>query len=510
MAIGDAFSAPMGVKNQMYGQPQRVPGYAEGYAQAPGQARPALPPEPYPIGRPTGIVGGPAYYTPPGFQAPPQPTQAFMPTDVRPDPIGQQFMRQLQSPMGQQFQAQYEATQAPMRAREAELRDAERARQDQRFQELMNRIAELEGQLSAREEAATIPPPQIPYVPGGPFIPGLPDFSDFDFSQIDFSNLPETLDLGDVELNIPGIQKGLRTFLNIPEPTAPINREEIIRDVQSQLKIPERFDPTEIQKQIEELKARPVFEPQELDREALVRDIQSQIKLPEIPQQQIDREDIIRDIQSRINIPKMPALPDVSKFATREDISKAISRLPQAPQIDVESLRKDILSQVPQAPQIDRESLIRDIQAGIKMPAVPEIDRQALIRDIQSQIKVPERFDPSSLESRISGLQSQIQGIPQFDPTGLQQRLGALESREIPTFDPSGLQQQISGLQKQLAGLPRPQQIDVEALRRDILSQVPKQPSIDVEALKRDILSSIPQQQSLPSIPRINLPSIIR
>ncbi len=449
MAIGDAFSAPMGVKNQMYGQPQRVPGYAEGYAQAPGQARPALPLEPYPIGRPTGVVGGPAYYTPPGFQAPPQPTQAFMPTDVRPDPIGQQFMRQLQSPMGQQFQAQYEATQAPMRAREAELRDAERARQDQRFQEMMDRIAELEGQLSAREEAAKIPPSQIPYVPGGPFIPGLPDFSDFDFSQIDFSNLPETLDLGDVELNIPEIQKSLRTFLNVPEPTAPINREEIIRDIQSQLKIPERFDPTEIQREIEQLKARPVFEPQELDREALARDIQSRIKLPKIPTGRdfsVDREDIIRDIESRINIPKtpqidrealvrdiqsqiklpqIPQLPDVSKFATREDISKAISGLPQAPQIDVESLRSDILGR-------------------------------------------------------------------------------------LPTFDPSGLQGQISGLQKQIAGLPRPQQIDVEALRRDILSQVPKQPSIDVEALKRDILSSIPQQQSLPSIPRINLPSIIR
>jgi len=394
--------APTGVQNQMYGQPQRVPGYAEGYAQAPGQARPALPPEPYPIGRPTGIVGGPAYYTPPGFQAPPQPTEAFMPTDVRPDPIGQQFMRQLQSPMGQQFQAQYEATQAPMRAREAELRDAERARQDQRFQEMMDRIAELEGQLSARQEVVTGTQPQIPYVPGGPFIPGLPDFSDFDFSKIDFSNLPGTLDLGDIQVDIPEMQKGLRTFLNVPEPMAPINREEIIRDVQSQLKIPERFDPTEIQREIEQLKARPVFEPQELDREALARDIQSQIKLPQIPQ-----------------------LPDVSKFATREDISKAISGLPQAPQIDVGSLRSDILSRVPQ-------------------------------------------------------------------------------------FDPSGLQREISQLRSQIGNIPSPQQIDVEALRRDILSQVPKQPSIDVEALKRDILSSIPQQQSLPSIPRINLPSIIR
>ena len=204
------------------------------------------------------------------------------------------------------------------------------------------------------------------------------------------------------------------------------------------------------------------------------------------------------------------------------------------------------------------------------MPAVPEIDRESLVRDIQSQLKVPERFDPTALEQQIGGLQKQIAGLPQpqqidvealrsdilgrvptFDPTGLQARLGALESREIPTFDPSGLQQQIaankallenlpqpqqidvgalrsdilsrvpqfdpsslqreiSQLRSQIGNIPSPQQIDVEALRRDILSQVPRQQSIDVEALKRDILSSIPQQQSLPSIPKINLPSIIR
>jgi len=219
MAIGDAFSAPMGVKNQMYGQPQRVPGYAEGYAQAPGQARPALPPEPYPIGRPTGVVGGPAYYTPPGFQAPPQPTEAFMPTDRMPDPIGQQFMRQYQSPMGQQFIDQYEATQAPIRQAELEAREAERARQDQRFQEMMDRIAELEGQLTAREEAATIPQPNIPvFDTGNPLgidLSGLPDFS-----QIDFSGIPDFLK----NLNIPGITD--RPMEGTGREEAPIDRPD--------------------------------------------------------------------------------------------------------------------------------------------------------------------------------------------------------------------------------------------------------------------------------------------
>ena len=41
------------------------------------------------------VVGGPAYFTPEGYQAPVQPTQSFMPTNVAPDPIRDQFNRQL-------------------------------------------------------------------------------------------------------------------------------------------------------------------------------------------------------------------------------------------------------------------------------------------------------------------------------------------------------------------------------------------------------------------------------
>lgn len=168
----------------MVGQPSRVPGYSQGLAQAPGQM--ALPPEPMPIGRPTAVVGGPAYFTPQGYNAPPQPTEAFMPTDRAPDPIGQQFMRQMQSPMGQQFQQQYEATQAPIREAEMAKRAEEQAAQDARFQEMMDRIAELEGQL-ATPTPSPVPEPE-PYLPGGPF-PGIPDFSNLDFSGLpDFLN----------------------------------------------------------------------------------------------------------------------------------------------------------------------------------------------------------------------------------------------------------------------------------------------------------------------------------
>jgi len=185
MSIRDALTAPTGVQNQMVGQPSRVPGYSQGLGQAPGQM--ALPPEPMPIGRPTAVVGGPAYFTPQGYNAPPQPTEAFMPTDRAPDPIGQQFMRQMQSPMGQQFQQQYEATQAPIREAEMAQRAEEQAAQDTRFQEMMDRIAELEGQL-ATPTPSPVPEPE-PYVPGQTPFPGIPDFSNLDFSGLpDFLN----------------------------------------------------------------------------------------------------------------------------------------------------------------------------------------------------------------------------------------------------------------------------------------------------------------------------------
>ena len=227
MAIGDALTAPTGVQNQMVGQPSRVPGYDQGYAQAPGMPRPT---QPNPMGRPTAVVGGPAYFTPEGYNAPPQPTQAFMPTDRAPDPIGDQFMRQMQSPMGQQYQQQYEAIQAPMREAEMAQRAEEQAAQDARFQEMMDRIAELEGQVPGpAEPTAPMPGDVDPYVPGGTF-PGIPDF----IRDLDFSGLPDFsgIDFSDYDLGALGPiidQYNDRIEMGEPEPIDTFI-EEAMRD----------------------------------------------------------------------------------------------------------------------------------------------------------------------------------------------------------------------------------------------------------------------------------------
>ena len=49
--------------------------------------------------RPSLVVGGPAFFTPEGYQAPVQPEQAFMPTDRRPDAIGDNFRRPYERPI---------------------------------------------------------------------------------------------------------------------------------------------------------------------------------------------------------------------------------------------------------------------------------------------------------------------------------------------------------------------------------------------------------------------------
>ena len=66
--------------------------------------------------RPSLVVGGPAYFTPEGYEAPRQPEQAFMPTDKMPDPIGEQFRRANPRPMDEMelYSPAYAASQNSM------------------------------------------------------------------------------------------------------------------------------------------------------------------------------------------------------------------------------------------------------------------------------------------------------------------------------------------------------------------------------------------------------------
>jgi hypothetical protein len=303
----------------------------------------ALPPEPMPIGRPTAVVGGPAYFTPQGYNAPPQPTEAFMPTDVRPDPIGQQFMRQMQSPMGQQFQAQYEATQAPIREAEAAARAEAQAAQDARFQEMMDRIAELEGQLAQPEPM----PEPSPYIPGQTPFPGIPDFiRNLDFSNIDFSNIPglSNFDYDDIMRQYNdrmemGEPEPIDSFLPDPRDLPPMKPMPVDEPRFTTMPVPDgpRGPGMSIGDMLEgRVTTMPVEEPVRLSPEA-VRDIIERREEPITRREEPRlmpmpvREPEPAPVMPRISMPK---LPDFSNIPTPEPILRAGDIMPNSPVVD--------------------------------------------------------------------------------------------------------------------------------------------------------------------------------
>ena len=74
-----------GFQNQQFGEVERI-------ERMPAPPQPMQP-------RPSLVVGGPGFFTPEGYQAPVQPEQAFMPTDRRPDPIGDNFRKPYERPI---------------------------------------------------------------------------------------------------------------------------------------------------------------------------------------------------------------------------------------------------------------------------------------------------------------------------------------------------------------------------------------------------------------------------
>jgi hypothetical protein len=180
----------------------------------------------------------------------------------------------------------------------------------------------------------------------------------------------------------------------------------------------------------------PQPKPQELDREDIIRDIQSRINIPEVPQ--IDKETLIREIQSGI---KMPQAPQINVEALKSDIlgrvptfdpsglqgqisglQKQIAGLPQPQQVDVGALRQDILSRVPQFDPSSLQQGIASLQSRIEnIPQVtPRSDAeiQALINRSMQNIPQPVSYDNriADLERRISELSmpsaSPVQGLP--------------------------------------------------------------------------------------------------
>ena len=110
------------------------------------------------------IVGGPAYFTPEGYQAPYQPEQSFMPTNVAPDPIRDQFNRMYPTPPPPPPAPAPAPAPTPV------------------YEPVVEPVA---GPDPVTEPVPDIPAGAYPpYIPGVTPFPGIPGLGDLDFSGL--------------------------------------------------------------------------------------------------------------------------------------------------------------------------------------------------------------------------------------------------------------------------------------------------------------------------------------
>lgn len=144
-------------------------------------------------------------------------------------------------------------------------------------------------------------------------------------------------------------------------------------------------------------------------------------------------------------------LGEVDLDALRREITGEVLQIAQADFPDVMQIRDEVMSLLPEQEQIDVENLRRQIQEAIDTGA-PEEEIVALRTELQNRIR--------PVEEQLAGLQDERGDIAQ----------------------------QIGELQGQFGSLP---DIDVDAIREQIMRNLPEQERIDIEALQRRIQESI-------------------
>ena len=181
-------------------------------------------------------------------------------------------------------------------------------------------------------------------------------------------------------------------------------------------------------------------------------------------QGQEDYADIRRRFENILGVPEAP----------REDTPIADAPIEDTPVADVPDYAQQLADQAQLIQQLQEQ--IASNQAAIS--GIPSVDTSGFLtqEDLSSAIAGIPSFDPSALQSDISGLQTglaglqgQFQGFTPFDPTAIQNQLAALQEAQtgfaqdlgglegqfqgFTPFDPSNIASQISDLQTGLAGL---------------------------------------------------------
>ena len=374
--------------------------------------------------RPTLIQGGPAYFTPEGYQAPIQPEQAFMPTDRMGDPIGDMFRGRTPPDAG--------FIPPPPR-----FRDPTRPPRDDFISiggpggnDGMRDPRGYPGgskDFDERGGGSIIPPmPNEDSVPFNPPVAppafnlgdykddimnmvrsnfAIPSFDDSSLremiqqNQQQIGNIPQ-FDPSQLESQIGGLQD---KFSNIPQ-FDPSQLQDQIGGLQDQFGKFDpsqfQFDPSQLQDQIGGLEKRfgniPSFDPSQL-----------QDQITSIAQRPSFDDSALRDMiaKNRTGITSIPAfdpstleLPDFSNFATRSDLENR-------PIYDDSALRDQITS-IGQRPGFDDAALREMIEQN-----------RGAIRDIPmppSFERIDEREDP--IISRMPN-ENSVPFLPKLSPS---------------------------------------------------------------------------------------------
>lgn len=308
-----------------------------------------------------------------------------------------------------------------------------------------------------------------------------------------FSNV-NTFDPSGLQAQITANQQGLS---NIPQYTAPDLSNFVTTDqFNTGLDTISQFDPSDLSAQIsanqQAINNIPTYNAPDLSNYAQMSDLYDDSQLRQdinsrfsnIPQFDASglQSQITANQQGLANLPTVSA-PDLSGYATTNDLTQAIAGLPpaQMPDLSGYATTNDLTSAISgldipayTAPDLSGYATTNDLTSaisGIDIPSYtpPDLSGYATTNDLTSAISgIPSYQAPDLSGYATTGdLTSAISGIPQFDPTSLQNQITANQTAigNVPQYNDQGLLAAIQANQNAISGINT---YDDTQLRQDI------------------------------------------
>jgi len=389
--------------------------------------------------RPTLIQGGPAYFTPEGYQAPIQPEQAFMPTDKMGDPIGDMFRGRTPPDAG--------FIPPPPR-----FRDPTRP---------------------PRDEFISIGGPGGNDGMGDPRMApgGNPNFNERGPSFEPPVQQPD-FNLGDYK---DDIMEMVRNNFKTPS-FDDSSLREMIQQNQQQIGNMPQFDPSQLQSQIgglqDQFSNMPQFDPSQLQDQ--IGGLQNQIgNIPAFDPSQL--QDQIGGLQDQFG-QFDPSQFQFDPSQLQDQIGGLEKRFGNIPSFDPSQLQDQITS-IAQRPSFDPSQLQDQITSIAQRPSFDDSELRDMISKNRTGITSIPAFDPSTLELpdfNKFATRDDLENRPIYDDTALRDQITSIGQR--PGFDDAALREMIEQNRGSIRDIPMPPSFERIDEREDpIISRMPNE-----------------------------------